>query len=106
MNDSQFHQYADQVWQTLEEKLDDIDTDIDYENQGGVMTLTFEDGSKIILNRQEPLHQIWVATKFGGFHFDFHDEEWICNRSGAEFWEFLSLACSTQSGEEVSLRLF
>ncbi|MGL5008181.1 MAG: iron donor protein CyaY [Plesiomonas sp.] len=104
MNDSQFHQYADLVWHTLEEKLDDIDTDIDYENQGGVMTLTFEDGSKIILNRQEPLHQIWVATKFGGFHFDFSDEEWICNRSGAEFWTFLSLACSTQSGEEVSLQ--
>lgn len=104
MNDTEFHQAADTIWLALEEKLDAIDTDIDYDTQGGVMTLTFENDSKIILNRQQPLHQIWVATKFGGFHFNFVDQEWICDRSGAEFWDFMSVACTRQAEEEVDLR--
>ncbi|STD49920.1 frataxin-like protein [Edwardsiella tarda] len=61
MNDSEFHQLADALMQSLEEALDAYqdDADIDCETNGGVMTLSFEDGSKIVVNRQEPLHQIW-----------------------------------------------
>lgn len=67
MNDSEFHQLADQMMASIEEHLDnyDGDADIDCETNGGVMTLSFEDGSKIIINRQEPFHQIWLATKQG-----------------------------------------
>ena len=72
MNDSEFHRLADQLWLTIEERLDDWDgdSDIDCEINGGVLTITFENGSKIIINRQEPLHQVWLATKQGGYHFD------------------------------------
>nr|VUD27947.1 CyaY protein [Salmonella sp. NCTC 7297] len=73
MNDSEFHRLADALWLTIEERLDDWDgdSDIDCEINGGVLTLSFENGSKIIINRQEPLHQVWLATKQGGYHFDF-----------------------------------
>lgn len=72
MNDSEFHRLADALWLTIEERLDnwDGDSDIDCEINGGVLTLSFENGSKIIINRQEPLHQVWLATKQGGYHFD------------------------------------
>ncbi len=45
---------ADQLWLTIEERLDDWDgdSDIDCEINGGVLTITFENGSKIIINRQ------------------------------------------------------
>ena len=71
MNDSEFHRLADNLWQTIEERIDDWDgdSDIDCEINGGVLTLSFENGSKIIINRQEPLHQVWLATKQGGYHF-------------------------------------
>lgn len=54
MNDSEFHRLADQLWLTIEERLDDWDgdSDIDCEINGGVLTITFENGSKIIINRQ------------------------------------------------------
>ncbi|EBV7867043.1 iron donor protein CyaY, partial [Salmonella enterica subsp. enterica serovar Bovismorbificans] len=53
MNDSEFHRLADQLWLTIEEHLDDWDgdSDIDCEINGGVLTITFENGSKIIINR-------------------------------------------------------
>jgi CyaY protein len=73
MNDSEFHQLADQLMLCIEETLDGFsgDSDIDYETHGGVITLTFENGRKIAINRQAPLHQVWPATKTGGCHFDY-----------------------------------
>ena len=46
MNDSEFHRLADQLWLTIEERLDDWDgdSDIDCEINGGVLTITFENG--------------------------------------------------------------
>ncbi|KMV74289.1 iron donor protein CyaY [Rosenbergiella epipactidis] len=104
MNDSEFHQQADQLLLTIEERLDehDGDTDIDYETHGNVMTLSFENGTKIIINRQEPLHQVWLATKAGGYHFSFNDGKWVCDRTGNEFWALLAEACTVQAGEPVS----
>jgi len=106
MNDSEFHRLADTLWMTIEERLDDWDgnSDIDCEINGGVLTISFENGSKIIINRQEPLHQVWLATKQGGYHFDLKGDEWICDRSGETFWDLLEQAATLQAGEEVSFR--
>jgi CyaY protein len=103
MNDSEFHQLADQLMLNIEQTLDDFagDADIDYEINSGVMTLSFENGSKIVINRQEPLHQVWLATKTGGYHFNYRNGEWFCDRSGREFYQLLSEAVSGQAGEVV-----
>ncbi|MHA7844835.1 iron donor protein CyaY [Serratia sp. D1N4] len=104
MNDSEFHQLADQLMLDIEQTLDDFDgdADIDYETNGGVMTLSFENGTKIVINRQEPLHQVWLATKTGGYHFNHRDGAWFCDRSDREFYALLSEAASAQAGETVS----
>lgn len=104
MNDSEFHQLADGLWMTIEERLDDWDgeSDIDCEINGGVLTLTFENASKIIINRQEPLHQVWLATKSGGYHFNLKDGKWMSDRTDDEFWALLEAACTQQAGEPVS----
>ncbi|SFN51209.1 CyaY protein [Izhakiella capsodis] len=105
MNDSEFHQRADDLMLSVEQQLDNYqgDADIDYQIHAGVMTLSFANGSKIIINKQEPLHQVWLATKAGGYHYDLQDERWICNRSGEEFWKRLSQACSEQAGDSLNL---
>ena len=64
------------------------------------MEIIFPDGSKIILNKQAPLQQLWVATKFNGHHFEYQNK-WIDNRSGAEFWQFMNDAASRQAGSEI-----
>ncbi|TNV15836.1 iron donor protein CyaY [Buttiauxella sp. B2] len=106
MNDSEFHRICDGLWSTIEERLDDWDgdSDIDCEINGGVLSLSFENRSKIIINRQEPLHQVWLATKSGGYHFNLKGDKWICDRSDAEFWQLLEEACTQQAGEPVSFR--
>ncbi|WP_421021513.1 iron donor protein CyaY, partial [Klebsiella pneumoniae] len=79
MNTTEYHQLVDLQMQAIEEGIDDSGADIDYESVGNVMTLEFDDGSQIIINRQEPMQEIWLASKSDGFHFALKDGEWICS---------------------------
>jgi len=103
MNDSQYNFIADELLLAVEEAIEDCDEDIDYEGVTGLLTLTFKNGTKIIINKQAPLHEIWVATKFNGHHFHYQNERWIDKRGGDEFWQFLTDATSKQAGVSVSL---
>ena len=103
MNDSQYNLIADELLLAVEEAIEDSGVDIDYEGVGGLLTLTFQNSSKVIINKQAPLHEIWVATKFNGHHFVLNGENWTDKRSSEEFWQFLSNAVSTQAEVEVSL---
>ncbi len=93
MNDTEFHQLVDEQMQIIEESIDDSGADIDYEVSGNVMTLEFEDRSQIIINRQEPMHEIWLASKSGGFHFKLIEDKWTCSKTGMELFEMVKQEC-------------
>lgn len=103
MNDSQYNLIADDLLLAIEEAIEDCGVDIDYESVGSMLTLSFKNGSKIIINKQAPLHEIWVATKFNGHHFVFVDEQWVDKRGGDELWQFLSDAVSTQAEQTINI---
>ncbi|MBW3698542.1 iron donor protein CyaY [Vibrio sp. T187] len=101
MNDTEFHQLVDTQMQNIEEAIDDSEADIDYEVTGNVMTLEFEDRSQIIINRQEPMHEIWLASKSGGFHFKLVDGKWTCSKTGVELFTMVKDECVKHAGEEI-----
>lgn len=103
MNDSQYNLAADDILLAVEQAIEDCGVDIDFESVGGLLTLTFKNNSKIIINKQAPLHEIWVATKFNGHHFHCQNEQWIDKRGGDELWQFLSDAVSKQADETICL---
>ncbi|MEO8079268.1 MAG: iron donor protein CyaY [Caldimonas sp.] len=81
--------------------LDDDVIDIDASRTGGLMELAFPDGSKIILNTQPPLHELWLAAQSGGFHFRASSGSWVDGRDGREFFEVLSACASEQGGKAL-----
>lgn len=107
MNESEFNDIVDniliEIEDAVEEACDESGADIDYETSSGILTLTFSNGSQIIINRQAPMQQIWVAAKQGGFHFDFNSEseQWLCNDK--ELYTALSEYCTDQAGQEIKL---
>lgn len=107
MTESQYHQMLDDLFIRIEEALDEIDTvDIDYESGEGILTIILPNQSRIILNKQPPLLQLWVATKFNGHHFNYtEDGKWIDERFGGEFYAFIDEALSKQAGSPVSLNI-
>jgi CyaY protein len=105
IKDTEYHELIDTLFISIEEALDECEVDIDYEGAGGILTLTMLDHTKIILNKQAPLHQLWVATKFNGHHFNYNDGVWIDERTGVEFFAFFDEAVSKQAGQPVKLNL-
>jgi CyaY protein len=105
MKDADYHELIDNLFIAIEEALEVCEVDIDYEGAGGILTLTMPNHTKIILNKQPPLHQLWVATKFNGHHFNFTDGQWIDERTDAEFFSFFDEALSKQAGQDIKLNL-
>jgi CyaY protein len=102
MTDSEFHEQVDELLISFEEIIDDSDVELDYENSNSILTLYCRDGSQIILNKQAPLHQLWVATKANGHHFALINDTWIDNRTQQSLSAVLTEAVKSQGGEDVS----
>lgn len=102
MNDTEFHQLVDIQMQNIEEAIDESEADIDYEVTGNVMTLEFENRSQIIINRQESMREIWLASKSGGFHFKLVDDKWTCSKTGMELFDMVKEECEKHADEEIN----
>lgn len=103
MSDTDYLARAEAALAAVERALDYTDADIEFERSGNVLTLEFENGTKIIVNLQPPMQEIWIAAKSGGYHFRFVDGKWRDTRNGTEFFTALSDYASQQAGEPVQI---
>ena len=104
LDDADYHARTNAILQGVEACIDawlDGDViDIDTHRTGGLLELSFPNRSKIIINTQPPLQELWVAAKAGGFHFRFADGRWV-ERGGREFHALLSEEASAQAGQPL-----
>lgn len=117
MVESEFHKRVDDILARVESAMDHAKTDIDAELNGGILTLTFENNSKVIVNRQTPNREIWVAAKSGGFHFRYDaaavsdhlssasGQPWCNTRTGEPLTDLLARVISEQAGEVIKFTL-
>jgi len=104
LSDAEYHAKANAVLASVEARIDallqDDVIDIDAQRTGGLLELTFPNRSKIVLNTQPPLHELWMAARAGGYHYKYVDGVWR-DREGREFFEALSDCASGQSGRSL-----
>ncbi len=107
MTEFEFNDAIDDILMSIEEQLDEIDTDIDYETSSGILNLIMPNASQIIINRQSGNHQLWMAAKSGGFHFVYNDEkkQWLDTRSQLSFIDSLNQCLKQQGDEDFNLKL-
>jgi CyaY protein len=86
---------------TADRLLEDDVIDIDTQRTGGLLELSFPGGSKIVINTQPPLQEVWLAARGGGFHYRFVDGAWRDTRDGSEFFAALSHHATQQAGKPV-----
>jgi CyaY protein len=100
LSESNFNQVVDDTLDAIETALDEIGSDLDYGNSGGVLTLRCDNGAQIILSRQTPVRQLWVATRTGGFHFERSlNDEWILEGGEQNLGAFIAEALRLQDEE-------
>ena len=106
LTDSEYRALTDAVLAHIEAKVDrwlqDDLIDIDVHRTGGLLELIFPDQSKIVVNTQPPLHELWLAARKGGFHFRHADGRWRDTRDGSDFYAVLSACTSEQAGIALS----
>jgi CyaY protein len=106
LTDAEYHRIAGETLAAIEAAADrwlqDDLIDIDTHRTGGLLELKFPDGSQLIVNKQPPLHELWLAARGGGFHYRYEQGRWIDTRDGSEFFESLSRHATSQGG--VTLR--
>ena len=105
LSDAEYHRQAAVALARIEATVDrwlqqDV-IDIDSQRTGGLLELVFPGDSRIVVNTQPPLQELWLAARAGGYHFRHVDGAWRDTRDGAEFFERLSEAASAQAGKPL-----
>ncbi|HBE93602.1 MAG TPA: iron donor protein CyaY [Gammaproteobacteria bacterium] len=104
MPEKTFSEAYEDTLEQLEGLLDECDADIDYDTVSNILTIDFENGSKLIINKQSAADQLWLAAHSGGFHYNYDAGSgcWLNDRTGEEFFAELSSLATEQAGEEIS----
>ena len=109
MSESEFLALAEATLTQIEAALDRLNDedvlDVECSRSGNVLEIEFIDnGTKIIVNSQAPMREMWVAARSGGFHYKRVGDEWINTRDGSELFAALSSMASEQAGAAVVLK--
>jgi CyaY protein len=80
---------------------DETEADVDSQRVGGMVTITFRNGSQIVVNLQKPLHEVWLAARAGGYHYKFDGSRWMDTKGQGEFFDNLSRQATQQAGQPL-----
>ena len=105
LSDAEYQACAQALLGAIETQIDrwleDDVVDIDGARTGGLLEMSLPGGSKIIVNTQPPLKEIWLAARSGGFHYRQVGGRWLDTKSGEEFFDVLSRCASAQAGKPL-----
>ena len=106
MSEAQFHETVDHLFLQVEEILDEAQSDIDFVNSSGLLTIICENKSQIILSRQPPLQQVWLACLAGGLHFELVQDTWLLTTDNSQtFGQCITQALQQQADETFDCSL-
>ena len=99
MTESEFLERAEHALHAIESAADAVD--IEVTRAGNVLTLELADGSRVVVNSQAPMQQMWLAARSGAHHYGWVDGEWRDTRDGSELFAALSRVVSAEGGTPV-----
>ncbi|MFM9970655.1 MAG: iron donor protein CyaY [Burkholderiales bacterium] len=106
MNETEFIRIADSILQQIAAAIDDADIDLESNFKGdGILEIESDHGAKLIVNRNTPIREIWLAAPTGGFHFRADGARWLDTRDGEELGARLSALLKSMIGSEISIQI-
>ncbi|MEW6775685.1 MAG: iron donor protein CyaY [Bdellovibrionota bacterium] len=104
MDSKDFRLAADRTIESLVRKLDALGIDdADVDSSDGKLEITFDDGTKFIVSRQSAANQLWLAEPAGGWHYNFTDGKWTCDKRGVGLLESLEALLAGKTGRPIRL---
>ena len=107
LDESAYLHLVDAAFKRIQDALEPVDPDdVDAYAAGDVLTLTFRDRSKCVLNTQRSTRQIWLAARAKAWHFS-RDEatgRWLDDKGrGDELFATVRAIVRDASGVDVAL---
>ena len=93
-----FASLYDSTLLAIEDAVEALDADIDFETVNQILTLAFPDESCIIITPQSATGQLWVAARSGGFHFGHDGQSWKRTTDGKSLQVVLDELFRDQGG--------
>lgn len=92
------------VFKRLVAAADQIDPDLlDCDSTGDMVTFTSSAGSKVVVNTQRAVTQIWVAGKSQGIHFSWDGSKWLDDKGkGLELLAWVSECVEAACGKPLT----
>lgn len=108
MTETEFLDLAESTLDRIETCFDELNdqdvVDVECKRSDNVLEIEFiANGSKIIVNSQAPLKEMWVAARAGGYHYKRVGDEWRNTRDDSELFTALSDLATQQGGAPVKL---
>ena len=106
MDENVFQSRVEEAISDLEDAFERLaeERDIDVEVQGGVLTVTFEEGEpgKFIVSPNSSAKQIWVSARVSSFKFDPADEGFVLAGTGEPLREVMTRLVREQLEDETA----
>jgi iron donor protein CyaY len=105
LSEEDFHRRAERALGELEDSFARLadSRDMDVEMEGGVLTITFEEGEpgKFIISRNSSVRQLWVSARVASYKFDWSDEAggFVLAGTGEPLKQVLARLAGEQLGE-------
>jgi CyaY protein len=80
LDDTRYLQIAEQAMAAIETAADAAD--LDSKRDGSVLRLELDGGDQVIVNLQQPMHQLWLASRAGAHHYVWNGTHWCDTRTG------------------------
>ena len=109
LSEADFRSRAEAAIEELERAFSDLadDRDIDVQVEGGVLSITFEEGEpgKFIVSPNSSARQVWVSARVSSFKFDWSDEKgFVLAGTGESLIQVMTRLTQEQLGDtSVSL---
>jgi CyaY protein len=104
VSERDFETYADRELRKLERALTDGEGfEVDLES--GILTISFDDGTRYVVNSHRAARQIWMAAERSAWHFDYLPAEarWVAAKSGDELWSAVARVLTNKLGAAFHL---
>ncbi len=104
MDVKDFHKLSTKALEHIDNALGEADLDgLDIQHGGDVMTLTFADGGRFVINAHSAALQVWMAAGTTAWHFDYEDGRWIARRTGDELMQTVARVVGEKLGARVTV---
>lgn len=104
MESQAYLKIVDDTLKRLVTTLDKLELDqVDAELSDGKLVIQIEGGAPLIVSRQTPVQQLWLAEPGGGWHFVWKNDRWVCDKRSVELFLDLERLISDQIHSPVRL---